>query len=710
MKQVVQNLKSGKTELTIVPEPQCGAGEILVRTEASLISAGTEKMLMDFAGKSLLGKAQERPDLVQKVITKMQRDGVADTLKSVFLRLDEPMPLGYSAAGTVLKVGSKLAADFKVGDRVAVAGAGLANHAEVNAVPRNLAVKLPDSVPAEHGAYATLAAIALQGVRQAGVNIGDRVLVVGLGLVGQLVAQLARAAGAQVAALETNASRAELATEAGVHLVLNPANNPAAAFNDFTDGRGFDSILLCAASESNAIISQAADWARDRATVVLVGKVGTGFPYAAYMKKELTVKTSRSYGPGRYDPAYEQGGVTYPVGYVPHTERDHLAEVVRHMAAGTLNVGLLTSHVFTFDDALDAYGLLNGKVAKGEKQKPVMGIVLHYPQPKKTKETAATTLVLKPKNGVLNVGVIGTGAFAKGMLLPALAATPGVKLAAFASKQGLSAAQCATRYEGTAAPSAEAILDDRNIHAVIISTRHNTHAEMVKKALLAGKHVWIEKPVAMTRKELAEVQKAYAEATKKHGFTPILMVGFNRRFAPAVQAIRTELDKTPGPRQVLVRVNAGRLEPSWQHTPEGGGRLVGEVCHFSDLAICLQESPVTGSTITTGAGQDVYTLVLTHENGGVSTIMYSSEGDPAAAKEYAEVFAGGAIYMLNNYASATVSRSGKTKNLFSKPKLGGTNKGHAAALAAWAVACAGKAEAPVPVAELFASSAITLPE
>ncbi|RYG58755.1 MAG: theronine dehydrogenase, partial [Alphaproteobacteria bacterium] len=308
MKQVVQNLRSGKVELREVPHPTVGRNEVLVRTQASLISAGTERMMMDFAGKSLVGKAKERPDLASKVINKMQRDGVVDTLNSVFARLEEPMPLGYSAAGEVIGVGAGVAHEFKIGDRVAIAGAGQANHAEINAVPRNLCVKLPDNVEFKQACYATLGAIALHGVRNAGVQLGDRVLVVGLGLVGQLVAQLCAATGARVAAVDMNLERCMLARQGGAQWAVGP-QALAEGWKQFTDGRGFDAILICAATDSDGPIEQAAEWARDRATVILVGKVGTRFPYATYMKKELTVRVSRSYGPGRYDPAFEVKGL-----------------------------------------------------------------------------------------------------------------------------------------------------------------------------------------------------------------------------------------------------------------------------------------------------------------------------------------------------------------------------------------------------------------
>lgn len=695
MKQVVQNLKNGKVELRSVPAPSVGHNEVLVATRASLISAGTERMMMEFAGKSLAGKAKERPDLARKVINKMQRDGVVDTLTSVFAKLEEPMPLGYSAAGEVIGVGAGVAHEFKIGDRVAMAGAGQANHAEVNVVPRNLCVKLPENVPYSSGCYATLGAIALHGVRNADVKLGDRVLVVGLGLVGQLVVQLAAAAGARVAGVDPNMERGMLAKQGGALWAAGPAGL-AEGWQQFTDGRGFDCILICAATESDGPIEQAAEWARDRATVILVGKVGTRFPYATYMKKELTVRVSRSYGPGRYDPAFEQKGLSYPVGFVPWTERENLGEVVRLMGNGKLKVELLTTHTFPLEEALKGYEM----IAKGT---PCLGVVLAY------KETGGVEKIVVParkpsRRPKVGVSLLGVGGFTRGVVLPALQKISGWELRGVVSKGGLSAAHVAEKYKAAwVGNDYRKIWQDEGSDAVMVMTRHNAHAGQVVEALKADKHVWVEKPLALTLADVAAVEKA------AKGSERVLMVGFNRRFSPALLPLHKRLSKISGPRQVLVRVNAGRLEEGgWQQSDEGGGRLLGEVCHFTDLAVWLVGKPLEGVRAVQGAGQDDYVLTLTFADGSLATVFYSSEGDSSAAKERVEVYGGGAVGVMDNYMTTTWVQGGRKKTLYKKPMFSGQEKGHAPALAAWLRACMGAGGEVPGVAELCHSSRITL--
>jgi 2-desacetyl-2-hydroxyethyl bacteriochlorophyllide A dehydrogenase len=709
MKQVVQNVRSGQVEIKDVPTPACGAGEVLVQVGASLISAGTEKMVMDFAGKSLLGKAKERPDLVKKVLQKMQREGAVAALTSAFGKLDEPLPLGYSAAGTVVQVGANLTREFAVGERVAIAGAGLANHAEYCAVPRNLVVKVPAIVPFTEACYATLAAIALHGVRNAEVTLGSRVLVVGLGLVGQLAVQLAAAAGARVAASDPNPARSQLAKQGGAHWVAGP-KALAEGWQTFTDGRGFDAILLCAATASDELLQQAADLARDRANIVLVGKVGTRFDYASYMKKELSLKVSRSYGPGRYDPAYEQQGLSYPVGFIPFTERDNLADAIRLMAEGKLKPTLLTTHTFPFAEALKAYNLISGKGIGGGGS---LGVVLAYPeQPAKAlPQPFSTTKITTPATPhQLGVSVVGSGAFARGVLIPALAKNPAVGLRGVISKGGLSAAHVQEKFQAAwAGTLINMALEDPATQAVVIATRHNAHATQVVQALRAGKQVWVEKPLALTAVELGNIEKALSQAAQ----APVLMVGFNRRFSPALIPLQAKLAATGGARRVMIRVNAGQVEAtSWQQTAEGGGRLLGEVCHFTDLALwLLGQAGVNGVeqiTAQRGAGQDEYSLTLRFADGSLADILYTSEGDPAAPKERIEVFGGGAYGVMDNYSHTTWQQGGRVQTLYRRPFWQGQNKGHAAALAAWVEACRGGGNRLPSPAELLASSRLIL--
>lgn len=701
MKQIIQNVRTGATEQREVPTPACGAGEVLVATRASLISAGTEKMVMEFAGKSLLGKAQERPDLVQKVVQKIQRDGVVDALSAAFGKLEEPLPLGYAAAGEVMQVGANLTGQFKVGERVAIAGAALANHAQFNAVPKNLVVKLPKTVAFEEGCYATLCAIALHGVRNAEITLGSRVLVVGLGLVGQLASQLALAAGARVAALDPNPSRAMLAKQLGAHWAMGPQALEA-GWADFTDGRGFDAILLCAATASDALLQQAANVARDRANVVLVGKVGTRFDYASYMKKELNLKVSRSYGPGRYDPNYEAKGETYPVGFVPFTERDNLADAVRLMGEGKLNVKALTTHTFEFNEALKAYALIGDKKAAGSS----MGVVLAYPEVALAEaQMPHNQTAAKPTKGQLGVSVLGSGAFARSVLIPKLCKNANVVLRGVISKGGLSAAHVQSKFGAAfATTDVSQIWADKHTQAVIIATRHNAHGKQVVEALLSGKHVWIEKPLALTEKELTTIETTLGK-TK----TPlVLMVGFNRRFAPALTPLKAKLDKAGGPKQVVVRINAGRVE-GWVQDEEGGGRLLGEVCHFTDVALwLLGDERVEHFTIARGAGQDNYSITLQTEGGHTATVVYTSEGDPAGSKEFIEVFADGATGRMENHNRTTWQQGGCTKTLYKKRFWQATDKGHTAALKAWGEACLGKPNSLPSTATLLASSKLIL--
>lgn len=699
MKQVLQHPRRKQPHLAEVPLPQCGAGEVLVATRASLISAGTEKMLIDFAGKSLAAKVQERPDLAKKVLDKLQRDGAIPTVRSVFAQLEKPLPLGYSAAGEVLRVGNRLQDAYKVGDRVVLAGAGLANHAEVNAVPKNLVAALPEHVPYAHGAFSTLGAIALHGVRNAELTLGDRVLVMGLGLVGQLAGQLAALSGARVMGMDFNENRMTLAEQTGAaHATCTP-DGAEAQVQAFTQGRGFDAILLCAATESDAPIQQAAAWARDRATVVLVGKVGTTVPYADYMKKEISLRISRSYGPGRYDHNFEMAGQNYPLGYVPHTERDNLETIGHLMGTGQLNVAPLISHTFDISEAEQAYGLVTS-------QADCMGVLLTYPgvtDDQLQANAAVQQPQLKAVADTVNIGMLGAGGFASSVILPALHKQKHVQLVGIASKGGVSAQSAAERYGFQfASANNEDILQHPDVNAVAIMTRHHQHAAQVQAALQAGKHVFVEKPLALTRAELADVYTTW------QAHPQVLMVGYNRRFAPQVQALMHHLPADV-PRQVSIRVNAGQLPAdNWQNTAEGGGRLLGEVCHFLDLAMYLAGSTPVSLWAQQGTGQDNYTISVQFADGGLAQIIYTSDGDSSFSKERIEVFAAGAVGVIDNFMSATLTKGGRTRKLGTSNLLQGQDKGHAAELQAFVQAIRGKGDWPIPAPDLFLSASLPL--
>lgn len=702
MQQVVQNVKTGEVALADVPAPQCGSGEILVSTKASLISAGTEKMIMDFANKSMLGKAKERPDLVKKVLDKLARDGIGPTIASVFAQLEEPLPLGYSAAGEVIAVGSDLTNIYSKGDRVAVAGAGLANHAEINAIPKNLAVPLPKGVSFTEGAFATLSSIAMHGVRNGRVQLGDRVLVMGLGLVGQLAVQLAAAAGGRVSAVDFDDGRLKLAEQQGAQFTYNlTAGGAASALREATDGRGFDVILICAATDSDKPIRDAANWARDKARIVLVGKVGTTIPYADYMKKELEFIISRSYGPGRYDPNYEGKGQNYPVGYVPWTERDNLQEAVRLMADDKLNVEPLITHTYEIDNAKEAYGVV------GDKDIPKLGVMLTYSADDAIRKATKITTQEKPEAinaEQIGLSYIGAGSFAKSVLFPITTKHEAVKHIGVVSRGGLSAQSAAQKFNFVYASStAEEPLADAETHAVIVATRHNTHADLVTKALKAKKHVFVEKPLAMSFKELSQI-----EAAQKKSSNTQLMVGYNRRFSPHVQKLKMAFDDVETPKQVIIRANVGQLPvDNWQNDAKtGGGRLIGEMCHFTDLAYHFIEKRPKNVFTARSEGRDVFTTVITFENGDMATIIYTSEGDTAFSKERVEIFGGGKVGMIDNFRKTTLSDNGKSKILHGS-KLSATDKGHKAGLEAFIEACK-TGERVMNPQELFISAALPL--
>jgi predicted dehydrogenase/NADPH:quinone reductase-like Zn-dependent oxidoreductase len=697
MKQVVQNVRNGQLELLDVPSPQAGRGELLVATRASLISAGTERMLMDFAQKSLAGKAAERPDLVKQVINRVARDGLISTAQAVFSRLEEPLPLGYSAAGEVVAVGEGLETTYKVGDYVAMAGAGIANHAELNVVPKNLVVPMPGSLPFEQACYATVAAIAMQGFRNSEAELGDHVLVLGLGLVGQLTVQLAAAAGCQVFGMDYDPHRTGLALECGAHEVhLLGSGNPDAKVKTFTNGKGFDRIIICAATDSNEPLESAAKWARDRARVVMTGKAGTEVNYAAFMKKELSFVISRSYGPGRYDANYEKKGQDYPVGWVRWTERENLAEAIRLMSMGRMDVTKLTTHTYDIDNAADAYALI------GDKEQRSLGVVLTYKRPVGERKTSRVMLrSVEPKQGTVGISCIGAGAYARAVLLPALKQVSGAAFVGVVSKGGLSARKTGEKFKFEyAADSVDSILQDTRTDAVVITTRHDTHADLTIRALKAGKHVFVEKPLALNTEQLEQIYDTLKTSGR------VLMVGFNRRFSPYTQAIMENF-KDVAARQVTIRVNAGSLAgDNWQlDKAEGGGRLLGEGCHFVDLACYLAGGKPTRISAMAGDGQDNYAITLQFDSGSVANILYTSDGDTSFSKEYIEVFGGGMIGVIDNFMGGFIVQNGKTF----KVRAGkGINKGQSAEMEAFIATIQGQEPTILTPESIYDSTLATL--
>lgn len=705
MKQVVQSARGGQLTLRDVPAPKVRAGHLLVATTASLISAGTERMIVEFAAKSLAGKAMARPDLVRKVLDKARRDGLVSTFHSVMARLDEAIPLGYSAAGRVIAVGAGLEGRFRVGQRVAVAGAGLANHAEFNTVPQALAVPVPDDVPDEQASFATVGAIALHAVRNLGAGLGDVVAVLGVGLVGQIAVQLLALQGARVVALDYNPARLDLARRLGAEFAANLGQagvEPAVAA--LTGGLGADAILVAAATESAGPLETAAAIARDRARVCLVGKTGTAFPFADYMKKELQIVVSRSYGPGRYDEDFEGRGIKYPPGFARWTETENLRECVRLMSPALprrLDLAALISHRFRFEDAEDAYTLVTGNT------EPHLGVVLGYPEQELPGSTRVTLPKPKLKPAARCVlGVIGAGNFARAVLLPELARLPNVNLKTIVTQRGLTSEHAGAGFGfATAASEPAAVFEDTEVNAVLIATRHASHAGLVAQALAAGKAVFVEKPLATDHDGLAEVVAA------RLGSGAFFTVGFNRRFAPMARKAKAHLERHAGPKFLLLRVNAGALPAeSWVNAAEeGGGRLVGEACHFIDLARFWVGQPITAvqadaAAVSHGVCDDA-AITLTFADGSLASIAYTALGDSAFSKERYELFAGGTVVTIDNFLTMTVTANGTTTT---EKAAAGQDKGHRDELKAFAAAVAGGGAAPVDEAELLEVSAATL--
>ena len=701
MKQVIQSARSGDLTVKDVPAPAASKGEILVHSGASLISAGTERMVVEFAKKSLTGKAKERPDLVKKVLSKAKTDGIMATIKAVLSRLDEPLPLGYSAAGTVIAVGAGLEGNFRVGERVAIAGAGLANHAEINAVPENLAAPIPEGVSDEEAAFGTIGAIALHAVRNLDAKLGEVVAILGAGLVGQMAAQFLTLSGVRTLVLDYDQARLDLAAELGAEKCLNLADSGieqnALAL---TNRLGCDGILIAAATESSEPFATAAAIARDRARVCMVGLSGTEFPYADFMKKELSIIVSRSYGPGRYDEDYEARGVKYPAGFVRWTETENLREVMRLLASPSpqkLDVSSLISHRFDIGTAEDAFKMVL------EKSQPHMGVILTYPET--VSEVPAKISPAAPESGDCVLGVIGAGSFAKAVLLPELKKLAGVRLHTLATKRGASADHAQETFGFEYATTDEAaVLDNPDINAVVIATRHDSHAELTASALNAGKSVLVEKPLGLTREEIAAIRAARENST---GF---FQIGFNRRYAPLAQQAKAELIRIEGPRFMVFRINAGHIPgESWLHNAdEGGGRIIGEMCHFIDLARYFTGTPVVSvqadaARNSDGAADDV-TATLRFVDGSLATIAYTSLGDATVPKERFEIFAGGTVLNLDNFRSLNVTCDGSSQNHTS----GGQNKGFGSSLNAFAEAVSSGGPAPLDENELIESSLATV--
>ncbi len=710
MKQVVQNYKSGELALLDVPVPGCKPGGVLVRTAYSLISTGTELMKVSEAGMSMLGKARSRPDQVAKVVQSVATNGVPATYRKVMGKLDSYTPLGYSLCGVVEQVGAGID-DVKVGDLVACAGNEHALHAELNWVPKNLYAPVPDGLAPRDAAFGTVGSIALQGVRQGESRLGEVALVVGLGLIGQLVVQLLAASGVRVVGADPDPVRCELAERLGAAACGDPAS-PAveSAVAELTDGHGVDQVYLAAGGGSNQPVELAARLCRDRGRVVDIGKCRLDLPWNAYYEKELDVRFSRSYGPGRYDPEYELEGRDYPIGYVRWTERRNLACFLDLVARGRVDVAPLISHTAAFDDAVETYRRLKDGDLKA------VAVLFRYPEQADGAEApdqapAVTVPAVHVKRTParaagtpVRLAFVGAGNYASSMLLPHLAGRDGVELSTVVTTTALSAANAQRKFGfAEATTDLDAVLGDASVDAVFVVTRHSSHAELTRKALLAGKAVFVEKPLALTEEELAGVLAAVEESGNDR-----VQVGFNRRFAPLLQEARQRLGDRTGPASLRYLVNAGRLDHgSWYLRQDTeGSRFAGEGGHFVDTASwLLGADPVSVYAVAASGNEDLQ-VVLGYPDGSTATVSYVTTGASGFPKETLDLVADGKVLQLDDFVRTSVYDGRKRWVSSRLPKA--RDKGQSAELAAFVKAVRTGGPMPVPLESLVATTAATL--
>ena len=718
MKQVLQHARTGEITVEEVPTPQLLPGCVLVRIAASVVSAGTERASSAFARKSLLQKAQSRPDLVREVISKVQRDGIFSAIQAVRSRLDQPQSPGYSSAGTVIAVGDGVT-DIQPGDRVACAGAGIAVHAEIACVPRLLLARIPvrdpiaaDEVAFDEAAFATLGAVALHGIRTSDAKLGDLVAVIGLGLLGQLTVQLLKAAGCRVLGTDIDAARVQLAQRMGADAVASSAS----AFRDLclesSHGAGVDSVLITAETPSSDPVNLAGAIARDRAIIVAVGTVGMEIDRKAYYDKELDFRISRSYGPGRYDTAYEQKGRDYPIGYVRWTETRNMEAFVQLLAERKINIAPLITHRFPVERAQSAYELITGRTGES-----FLGVVMQYSG--LCEVVSRLALVTEGSNSAsrrlrqsgISIGLLGAGGFASSILIPAMKASRNTTLLSVGAATGSHAQHAARRFGFRHCTTEEAeIIHNPEIDTVVIATRHHLHAKQVLAALVAGKNVFCEKPLCLTEEELRAIVSTYLGIPQQD--RPALMVGFNRRFAPMIVRMKSFVRSVSEPLALNYRINAGYLPPDhWVNDREqGGGRVLGEVCHFVDLLMFLAASPiteVTGRVIGNSSrySGDNVVVSLRFANGSEGTVTYLANGDRSYSKERLEVFGGGSTAILEDFRRLQLVRNGRKETFHSRWRQ---DKGHAAEWAAFVDALTRGDDAVIRFDELVCSTLATL--
>ena len=704
MIQILQYLGKGETILAKVPCPRRGARHLLVESAASLVSLGTEKMLLDFGKGSLIAKARQQPDKVVEVLRKVKTDGLLTTVDAVRSKLDQPLALGYSSVGRVVECDDN--SPFVVGDRVVSNGP----HAEMVCVPETLAAKVPEGVSNESAAFTVVGSIGLQGIRLIKPTLGERIVVMGLGLIGLLTVQMLRAHGCRVLGVDFDEDKLKLAASYGAKTVsLKTGEDPVAAADTWTAGVGVDGVIITAATKSDEVVSQAAAMCRKRGRIVLVGVVGLNLKRADFYEKELSFQVSCSYGPGRYDPNYEAKGLDYPIGFVRWTEARNFEAVLQLLAEGKLDVSSLVSHRFTIGSALEAYDVVSSGRA--------LGIVLSYSVEEKLEEVPngklARTVSIGairgkgsgvPRSGVPTIAVIGAGNFTTRTLLPALEGVD-IHKKVVVSSGGVTGSYAATKFGfESSSTDVDTVLGDGGIDAVMITTPHHTHARLVCQALRAGKHVFVEKPLGLTLDEIDKIEEAATTARDR-----CLMLGFNRRFSPHMVALKGGLKGTREARAMILTMNAGAIPAThWTQDPEvGGGRIVGEACHFVDLARFLAESPIVDASGHFLGGHDgrlgdCASLQLGFENGSAASVHYFSNGHKGYPKERVEVFCEGKIVSCDNFRKTVgfgANAKCKTRSL---------DKGHAAGVRAFCQAVREGGEWPIPLDEILEVSRVSI--
>jgi predicted dehydrogenase/threonine dehydrogenase-like Zn-dependent dehydrogenase len=695
MKQVTQNLKTGKTQVINTPIPTVQPGFLLVKTGASLVSVGTERSLVDFAEKSLFGKARARPDLMKQILDKARKEGIRGTLESAMNRLDQPLLLGYSSAGTVIEVGSEVTG-FQPGDRVACAGGGFAVHAEYALIPKNLAAKIPEGIDLESAAFSTIGSIALNGIRLAAPQIGESVAVIGLGLLGLITAKLVQANGCFVCGSDISPERIKFAKSLGFSAFQNKSILKNSL--SLSRGRGFDHVLICADTPSDDTVYLAGQIARDRGTVISLGVVGLGLPRKLFYEKELSFRVSRSSGPGRYDAEYENMGKDYPIGYVRWTEGRNLEAFLDLIDAGKLDMQPLITHRFPIETAESAYKLITGKT-----DSEYLGILLTYSSkiPERRKKPKQQVSRENAGSDEVHLGVIGAGNYAGAVFLPKVKKAGGVTLEKIASITGISAQHAGEKFGfHSVVSNPKDVIEDSLVNTVAILTRHDTHAGLTLNALKQGKNVYCEKPLGINREEIEKIENFY-----KRKSNPFLMVGYNRRFAPLAIKLKEFFDNRNEPMHMLYRVNAGYLPPDhWLNVHSlGGGRLIGEGCHFIDFAVFLTEEKPINVEVVALPNEGIYSndnfqISLQFSGGSIASIQYFSNGSKLLPKEYAEVFCCGRTGILDNFRRLELFGSDAREVLHSRFHQ---DKGHLNAWKTFIQAVKSGQENPIQLEEIF---------